>query len=172
MFVTLLVLGVAVLALGLLMKDHGRRTSAAKPSPAGSSTVAARSPSPSAVASPSPTPQVPASIASDVAAADVVLRQFFGLVANGQFDQARQLIWPSQQVVLMLDVQNITSLTVKSVFFYKQLHELNVEELAFATNIQRTPEARNAGPGFPNYVALIPDPQSGHWLIYGFASSL
>ena len=172
MFVTLLVLGVAVIAGGAWLKDHGRSTGAAKPSPAGSSTVAARSPSPSAVASPSPTPQVPASIAGDVAAADVVLRQFFGLVANGQFDQARQLIWPSQQVVLMLDVQNITSLTVKSVFFYKQLHELNVEELAFATNIQRTPEARNAGPGFPNYVALIPDPQSGGWLIYGFASSL
>lgn len=172
MFVALLVLGVAVLALGSVMKDHGRRTGAAKPSPAESSTVAARSPSPSAVASPSPTPHVPASIAGDVAAAEVVLRQFFGLVANGQFDQARQLIWPSQQGVLMLDVQNITSLTVKSVYFYKQLHDLPVEELAFATNIQRTPEARNAGPGFPNYVALIPGQQSGSWLIYGFASSL
>ena len=72
----------------------------------------------------------------------------------------------------MLDVQNVTSLTVKSIFFYKQLHQLNVEELAFATDLERTPEARNAGPGFPNYVALIRDPQSGNWLIYGFASRL
>ena len=115
---------------------------------------------------------MPASIAADVAAAEGVLSQFFGLVAHGQFDEARQLIWPTQQGVLMLDVQNVTSLTVKSIVFYKQLNQLNVEELAFATDIQRTPEARNAGPGFPNYVALIRDPKSGHWVIYGFASSL
>ena len=69
----------------------------------------------------------------------------------------------------MLDVQNITSLTVDSIVFYKQL---SADQLAFATHLQRKPEALNAGPGFPNYVVLTHDPQSGLWLISGFAGSL
>jgi hypothetical protein len=163
------VLGVAVIALGAVLKDHGRSGGGAKPSPAGSSAQVPRSPSPSAAASPSPTPSVPASIAGDVATAEAVLRQFFGLVAQGNFDDARQLIVPQQQPVLMLDVENITSLTVDSIVFFKQL---SANTLAFATHLQRKPEALNAGPGFPDYVVLTHDLQSGLWLISGFAGSL
>jgi hypothetical protein len=163
------VLGVAVIALGAVLKDHGRSRGAAKPSPARSSGQVPRSPSPSAVASASPTPSVPASIAGDVTVARRVLSQFFYLVAHRQFYEARQLILPVQQPVLMLDVENITSLTVDSIVFYKQL---SADELAFATDLERKPEALNAGPGFPNYVVLTHDPQTGRWLISGFASSL
>lgn len=166
---TLLVLGVAVIALGSVLKDHGRSGSAAKPSPARSSAQVPRSPSASAVASASPRPHVPLSIAGDVTVARRTLSQFFYLVAHGDFPEARQLIQPVQQPVLMLDVQNITSLTVKSIVFYK---ELSTDQLAFATDLQRTPEALNTGPGFPNYVVLTPEPQTGRWLIMGFASSL